>query len=47
MIVDKLEIKFGNLGEKLTEEEADQLVSGHEDSNGNINIADFVRTITS
>ncbi|VDP38460.1 unnamed protein product, partial [Soboliphyme baturini] len=32
-----------NLGEKLTDEEVDQLLQGQEDSNGNVNIADFVR----
>jgi len=33
------------LGERLSDEEADQLLSGHEDSNGNVNLADFIRTI--
>ncbi|TKR77178.1 hypothetical protein L596_018197 [Steinernema carpocapsae] len=33
------------LGERLSDEEVDQLLNGHEDSQGNVNIADFVRTI--
>jgi len=33
------------LGERLTDEEVDQLLSGHEDSHGNVNISDFVRSI--
>ncbi|KAH7698310.1 hypothetical protein AAVH_34601 [Aphelenchoides avenae] len=33
------------LGERLTDEEVDQLLSGHEDSLGYVNISDFVRSI--
>lgn len=33
------------IGERLTDEEVDQLLSGHNDSHGNVNIADFVRTV--
>ncbi|KFD47365.1 hypothetical protein M513_11728 [Trichuris suis] len=33
------------LGEKLSDDEADQLLQGQEDSNGNVNIAEFVRTV--
>ncbi|KAK0416366.1 hypothetical protein QR680_012442 [Steinernema hermaphroditum] len=33
------------LGERLSDEEVDQLLNGHEDSQGNVNIADFVRTV--
>lgn len=33
------------LGERLTDEEADQLLAGHDDSNGNVNLADFIRQI--
>ncbi|XP_072214056.1 myosin light polypeptide 6 isoform X2 [Excalfactoria chinensis] len=35
------------LGEKMTEEEVEQLVAGHEDSNGCINYEAFVRHILS
>uniref|UniRef100_A0A7E4VC05 Myosin-2 essential light chain n=1 Tax=Panagrellus redivivus TaxID=6233 RepID=A0A7E4VC05_PANRE len=34
------------LGERLSDEEADQLLAGHEDSHGNVNIADFVRHVS-
>ncbi|KRY54594.1 Myosin-2 essential light chain, partial [Trichinella britovi] len=34
-----------HLGERLTDEEVDQLLQGQEDSDGNVNIADFVRYI--
>ncbi|KAI1701537.1 myosin-2 essential light chain [Ditylenchus destructor] len=33
------------LGEKLNDEEVDQLLNGHEDANGYVNISDFVRTV--
>jgi myosin light chain 6 len=33
------------LGEKLTDEEVEQLLAGHEDSQGNVNYEDFVRVI--
>uniref|UniRef100_A0A0N5AGG1 EF-hand domain-containing protein n=1 Tax=Syphacia muris TaxID=451379 RepID=A0A0N5AGG1_9BILA len=33
------------LGERLSDEEVDQLLSGHEDTQGNVNISDFVRAI--
>lgn len=33
------------LGEKLSDEEAEQLLTGHEDNKGNINYEDFVRTV--
>lgn len=33
------------LGERLTDEEVDQLLAGHNDSHGNVNIADFVRNV--
>ncbi|CAI4226620.1 unnamed protein product [Auanema sp. JU1783] len=33
------------LGERLTDEEVDQLLAGHNDSRGNINISDFIRTV--
>jgi len=33
------------LGEKLTDEEAEQLLAGHEDSKGNVNYENFVRTV--
>lgn len=35
------------LGEKLTDEEVEQLLTGQEDSTGNINYEEFVRTVTS
>jgi len=35
------------LGEKLTDEEVEQLLTGHEDSQGNINYEDFVRVVMS
>ena len=33
------------LGEKLTEEEVEQLISGHEDANGCVNYESFIRTV--
>jgi len=33
------------LGEKLSDEEVEQLFAGHEDSHGNINYEEFVRTV--
>jgi len=33
------------LGEKLSDEEVDQLLQGQEDSHGNVNISEFVRHI--
>ena len=33
------------LGERLSDEEVDQLLTGHEDTQGNVNISDFVRAI--
>jgi len=33
------------LGEKLNDDEVEQLLAGHEDSQGNINYEEFVRTI--
>ncbi|CAI5444139.1 unnamed protein product [Caenorhabditis angaria] len=33
------------LGERLSDEDVDQLLAGHNDSHGNVNIADFVRAI--
>lgn len=36
-----------NIGEKLTDEEVEQLLAGQEDSLGNINYEDFVRSVTS
>lgn len=33
------------LGERLSDEEVDQLLSGYEDVNGYVNISDFVRGI--
>jgi myosin light chain 6 len=33
------------LGERLTDEEVDQLLQGHDDSHGNVNISDFVRSV--
>jgi len=35
------------LGEKLSDEEVEQLLAGQEDSLGNINYEDFVRSVTS
>uniref|UniRef100_A0A8V1A2U1 Myosin, light chain 6, alkali, smooth muscle and non-muscle n=1 Tax=Gallus gallus TaxID=9031 RepID=A0A8V1A2U1_CHICK len=35
------------LGEKMTEEEVEQLVAGHEDSNGCINYEELVRMVLS
>ena len=33
------------LGEKLSDEEVETLLTGHEDSQGNINYEDFVRQV--
>jgi myosin light chain 6 len=33
------------LGEKLTDEEVEQLLSGHEDSQGNVHYEEFVRAV--
>merc|ERR1719511_378246 len=33
------------LGEKLSDDEVEQLLTGHEDSQGNVNYEDFVRTV--
>uniref|UniRef100_A0A915BIX6 Checkpoint protein n=3 Tax=Ascarididae TaxID=6250 RepID=A0A915BIX6_PARUN len=33
------------LGERLSDEEVDQLLAGHDDSHGNVNISDFVRAV--
>lgn len=33
------------LGEKLSDDEVEQLLAGHEDSHGNINYEEFVRTV--
>jgi len=33
------------LGERLSDEEVDQLLQGQEDSHGNVNISDFVRYV--
>jgi len=33
------------LGEKLSDEEAEQLLAGHEDNQGNINYENFVKTV--
>lgn len=38
---------FIDIGEKLTDEEVEQLLAGQEDSLGNINYEEFVRTVTS
>lgn len=35
------------LGERLSDEEVDQLLQGQEDAHGNVNISDFVRYINS
>merc|ERR1712002_282540 len=36
-----------HLGEKLTDEEVEQLLAGQEDSQGNVNYEDFVRMVLS
>ncbi|KAG8452426.1 hypothetical protein GDO86_004287 [Hymenochirus boettgeri] len=36
-----------SLGEKMTEEEVDSLLAGHEDSNGGINYEELVRVVMS
>lgn len=36
-----------DIGEKLTDEEVEQLLAGQEDSLGNINYEEFVRSVTS
>jgi len=33
------------LGEKLNDEEVEQLLAGHEDSHGNVNYEEFVKTV--
>lgn len=33
------------LGEKLTDEEVEQLLAGHEDSQGNVHYEEFVRAV--
>lgn len=33
------------IGEKLSDEEVETLLAGHEDSQGNINYEDFVRQV--
>jgi len=33
------------LGEKLTDEEVEQLLAGHEDSQGNVNYEEFVKSV--
>merc|ERR1712235_65002 len=38
---------LGTLGEKLSEEEIDQLLTGHEDNNGQINYEEFIKVILS
>ena len=35
------------LGERLSDDEVDQLLAGQEDSHGNVNIATFVQTVVS
>jgi len=35
------------LGEKLSDDEVEQLVTGHEDSQGNVNYEEFVRAVMS
>jgi len=34
-------------GEKLTDEEVEQLLAGHEDSQGNVHYEEFVRAVMS
>lgn len=36
---------FPRLGEKLTDEEVEQLLVGHEDSQGNVHYEEFVRAV--
>ena len=45
MIASSAELRhlLTTLGEKLSDEEAEQLLVGHEDSKGNINYENFVR----
>lgn len=38
---------LSTLGEKLTDDEVEQLLQGQEDSQGNVNYEDFVRLIMS
>ena len=33
------------VGERLTDEEVDSLLAGHNDAHGNVNISDFVRAV--
>lgn len=41
----KYEIFILLTGEKLTDEEVEQLLAGQEDSQGNVNYEEFVRSI--
>jgi myosin light chain 6 len=36
---------FDFAGEKLTDEEVEQLLAGHEDSQGNVHYEEFVRAV--
>merc|ERR1712176_4490 len=38
---------LGTLGEKLSEDEVEQLLNGHEDNNGQINYEDFIKVVLS
>jgi myosin light chain 6 len=38
---------LGTLGEKLSEDEIEQLLTGHEDNNGQINYEDFIKVVLS
>merc|ERR1711981_223734 len=38
---------LGTLGEKLSEDEIEQLLNGHEDNNGQINYEDFIKVVLS
>jgi len=38
---------FHATGEKLADEEVEQLLTGHEDSQGNVNYEEFVRAVMS
>ena len=39
--------QFDATGEKLADEEVEQLLTGHEDSQGNVNYEEFVRAVMS